>query len=210
MVPLSRPALFAAVLTTAWLPGVSSAVAQTQQDWTLCLTGDLRTPDIPIDGCTAVIQSGRQVLQNLARAYNNRGVAYRVKGKYAEALNDFNEAIRLVPDYGTAFNNRGVAYRNIGDLDRAVADYDQAIRLKPDYVAAFYNRGLALTDKHQYERAIADFTTVLKTDPHNPIALYRRGTAYLSTGNVAAGNADLAEARTIKPDIAEDIARSGP
>jgi tetratricopeptide (TPR) repeat protein len=174
------------------------------------LTGDLRTPDIPIDGCTAVIQSGRQVLRNLARAYNNRGVAYRVKGKYAEALNDFNEAIRLVPDYGTAFNNRGVAYRNIGDLDRAVADYDQAIRLKPDYVAAFYNRGLALADKHQYERAIADFTTVLKTDPHNPIALYRRSTAYLSTGNVAAGNADLAEARTIKPDIAEDIARSGP
>jgi tetratricopeptide (TPR) repeat protein len=144
------------------------------------LTGDLRTPDVPINGCTAVIQTGRQVLQNLATAYNNRGVAYRVTGKY------------------------------MGDLDRAVADYDQAIRLKPGYLAAFYNRGLALADKHQYEKAIADFTTVLRTDPRNPTILYRRGTAYLSKGDAEAGNADLAEASSIKPDIAEDIAHAGP
>jgi tetratricopeptide (TPR) repeat protein len=121
--------------------------AQTPQDWALCLGKDVSTPDLPIEGCTAIIKTGREVLRRLASAYNNRGVAYRVKANYAEAIDDFNEAIRLVPDFANAFNNRGVAYRNMSDLDRAVVDYDQAIRIKPDYIAAYYNRGLALADK---------------------------------------------------------------
>jgi tetratricopeptide (TPR) repeat protein len=185
-------------------------LAQTTQDWTNCLTEDLSTPDLPIEGCTAVIKTGEQVLGRLAAAYNNRGVAYRVKANYAQAIDDFNEAIRLVPNNASAFNNRGVAYRNMGDLDRAVADYDQAILIKPDYVAAFYNRGLALADKKEYAKAISDFTAVLRVDPKNPTVLYRRGTTYLNSGNIEAGNADLAEAKAIKPDIAEDIRREGP
>ena len=184
--------------------------AQTPQDWALCIGQDVSTPDLPIEGCTAIIMTGRQVLRRLASAYNNRGVAYRVKANYGEAIDDFNEAIRLVPDFANAFNNRGVAYRNMGDLDRAVADYDQAIRIEPDYIAAFYNRGLALADKREYRRAISDFTAVLRVDPKNPTVLYRRGTAYLNSGDIEAGNADLAEAKAIKPDIAEDISRGGP
>jgi tetratricopeptide (TPR) repeat protein len=185
-------------------------LAQTTQDWTNCLAGDLSTPDLPIEGCTAVIKTGDQLLRTLAAAYNNRGVAYRVKAKYAQAIDDFNEAIRLAPNYANAFNNRGVAYRNMSDLDRAVADYDQAILLKPDYVAAFYNRGLALADKKEYAKAISDFTAVLRVDPKNPAVLYRRGETYLNSGDIEAGNADLVEAKAIKPDIAEDDHWGGP
>ena len=184
--------------------------AQTTQDWTNCLASDLSTPDLPIEGCTAVIKTGEQVLRRLASAYNNRGVAFRIKANYVQAIDDFNEAIRLVPNYANAFNNRGVAFRNMGELDRALADYDQAIRIKSDYVAAFYNRGLALADKKEYGKAISDFTEVLRIDPKNPTVLYRRGVVFLNSGAVDAGNADLAEAKAIKPDIAEDIRRGGP
>jgi tetratricopeptide (TPR) repeat protein len=189
---------------------VGPSLAQTQEDWVHCLAGNLKTPDLPIEGCTAIIKTGRQVLDRLATAYNNRGVAYRLKANYGQAIDDFNEALRLEPDYASAFNNRGVAYRNMGDLDRAVADYDQAIRLRPDYVAAFYNRGLALADKREYGKAISDFTIVLQVDPKNPMVLYRRGTAYLNNGDIEVGNADLAEAKAIKPDITEDVDRGGP
>ena len=198
-----------ALVVASFVQG-TPALAQTPQDWANCLAGDLNTPELPIEGCSAVIRTGEQVLRRLAAAYNNRGVAYRLKANYAQAIGDFNEAIRLEPKNANAFNNRGVAYRNMGDLDRAVADYDQAILLKPDYVAAFYNRGLALTDKKEYPKAISDFTAVLRVDPKNPTVLYRRGTTYLNSGNIEAGNVDLAEAKAIKPDIAEDIRRGGP
>jgi tetratricopeptide (TPR) repeat protein len=183
-----------------------SALAQTPQDWALCQ--DLSSPELPIRGCTAVIHSGRQLLDRLGTAYNNRGVAYRLKGEYDKSIGDFNEAVRLRPNFANAFNNRGVAYRNKGDLDHALADYHQAINLKPDYLAAFYNRGLVLVDKSEYARAIDDFNIVLQIDPQNPLVLFRRGQAFLKKGEVEAGNADIAAAQAIKPDIAEAIVRS--
>jgi tetratricopeptide (TPR) repeat protein len=205
-----RPNLFlATALAVASCIQSAPTFAQTPQDWANCLAGDLSTPDLPIEGCTAVIKTGEQVLRRLAAAYNNRGVAYRLKANYAQAIDDFNETIRLEPKNANAFNNRGVAYRNMGDLDRAVADYDQAILIRPDYFAAFYNRGLALADNQEYAKAISDFTTVLRVDPRNPVVLYRRGETLLKGGDIDAGNADLAAAKAIKPDIEEDIRRGG-
>jgi tetratricopeptide (TPR) repeat protein len=194
------PALAGAALILA-MP----AFAQTQQEWALCQ--DLRSPELPIEGCTAVIEAGRQVLDRLAAAYNNRGVAYRLKAEYDKAIDDFNQAVRLRPNYPNAFNNRGVAYRNKGDLGHALADYDQAIRLKPDYLAAFYNRGLAFLEKGEYARAIDDFTALLEVDHRNPLVLFRRGQALAKNGNVEAANVDFETARTIKPDIADAVER---
>jgi tetratricopeptide (TPR) repeat protein len=193
-------------LTVVGCLHATSALAQTQQDWALCQ--DLRSPDLPIRGCTAVIQAGRQLLDRLGAAYNNRGVAYRLKGEYDKSIEDFNEAVKLRPDFANAFNNRGVAYRNKGDLDHALADYGQAISLKPDYLAAFYNRGLVFVEKGEYTRAIDDFNIVLRVDPQNPLVLFRRGQALLKKGDIEAANADFAAARAIKPDIAEAIGRA--
>jgi tetratricopeptide (TPR) repeat protein len=103
-----------------------SAFAQTRQEWLLCLGQDFSSPDLPIKGCTAIIQTGRQVIDRLATAYNNRGVAYRLKAEYDKAIEDFNEAIRLRPNSPTTFNNRAVAYRN-KVIWRHHADYHEAI-----------------------------------------------------------------------------------
>ena len=40
-----------------------------------------------------------------ARAYYNRGQAYRHRGDYGKALTDYGEAIRLKPDLMEAYNN---------------------------------------------------------------------------------------------------------
>ena len=45
------------------------------------------------------------------------------------ALQDYNEAIRLKPDYALAFYNRGIARRDKGDVEGALQDYNEAIRL---------------------------------------------------------------------------------
>jgi tetratricopeptide (TPR) repeat protein len=194
-------------LTVGGYLQAASALAQTPQEWLLCLSQDFSSPDLPIKGCTAIIQTGQQVIGRLATAYNNRGVAYRLKAEYDKAIDDFNEAIRLRPNSPITFNNRAVSYRNKGDFDHALADYDEAIRLNPNYIAAFYNRGLLFDEKKEYERAIDDFNVALKIDPQNPIVLFRRGEAFLKEGSAGAGNADIAAAKAINPDIAEAIAR---
>ncbi len=48
------------------------------------------------------------------------------------AIEDFDEAIRLDPQYALAYFNRGLAYNAIGDVARANADFDRAADLGAD------------------------------------------------------------------------------
>src|SRR6266480_2481731 len=137
------------------------------------------TPDLRISGCTTLIQSGRETQSILAVAFCNRGNAYQdYKGDYDRAIQDYDQAIRLKPDYFQAFNSRGVAYREKGDYDRAIQDYDQVIRLKPDHFRAFNNRGNAYEHKADYDRAIQDYDQAIRLKPDYATAFYNRGYAY--------------------------------
>jgi tetratricopeptide (TPR) repeat protein len=64
------------------------------------------------------------------------GEAHGGAGEAKHALDDFNEAIELRPDYAMAYYLRGKFHQQSGAVDRAMADYDRAIALQPDYVEA--------------------------------------------------------------------------
>ena len=80
---------------------------------------------------------------DLAKAYNNRGVAKDKLGRHEAAIADHNQAIRLKPDFAEAYSNRGNVNGNLGRYEAAIADHNQAIRLKPDLAKAYNNRGVA-------------------------------------------------------------------
>ena len=42
---------------------------------------------------------------------------------------DYDQAIKLNPDYAIAFRNRGIAKQKKGDNDEAIADFNRAIKL---------------------------------------------------------------------------------
>ena len=77
------------------------------------------------------------------KAYINRGVAYRILGQYERAIQDYDEAIGVDPQYEAAYNNRGMAYWRLGQHERAIQDYDEAIRLNPQDADAYAGRGIA-------------------------------------------------------------------
>ncbi len=51
------------------------------------------------------------------------------RGDSEEALKDFDEAIRLKPDYAIAFYYRGQTRQNTGDIEGARQDSNDAVRL---------------------------------------------------------------------------------
>ena len=119
------------------------------------------------------------------------------------AIDAYDRAIRLKPDYAEAYSNRGVAKSDLGRHDEAIADYDEAIRLKPDYAEVYSNLGDAKNDLGWYEDAIADCDKAIRLKPDLAEAYSNRGVAKRSLGRYEAAIADCDEAIRLKPDLVE-------
>lgn len=100
--------------------------------------------------------------ESRAASLNNRANDLYDAGKYAEAVAEYNEAIRLDPDTALYYDNRGLAYYYLEEWDLAINDYTQAIDLNPGNAATYYRRGAAYERKQQYLQAINDYETVIR------------------------------------------------
>jgi tetratricopeptide (TPR) repeat protein len=140
------------------------------------------SPDLRIHGCTAIIQSGQESPLSLAVAFVNRGHAYRMKGEHGRAIQDFDQALRLVPNYAAARNGRGIAWHVARNFDRAIADFSEAIKISPTFVVAYVNRGNVYRDTGAAELAMRDFNQAIELDPNHAFAYLSRGRALRAVG----------------------------
>lgn len=197
-------ALAGAVWVMAVLLTASPAQAQSQ-NLLWCSGKDNASADQQISGCTALLQAGGYTREEQAAQLLNRGLAHGRKGQSDRAIEDFTQAIRLRPAYASAFTSRGRQYVLKGQDDRAIQDFSQAIKFEPNPSDnfAFYNRAGAYHRKGQIDRAIPDYDRAILIDPNDASALYYRGNAKLGKGDSTGGNADLAKAKAIQPNIGQ-------
>jgi tetratricopeptide (TPR) repeat protein len=164
---------FAVTLIAAGMLQASTATAQSYDQLKKWCYGDA-TEDQTIQGCNAVVKAGKETEAGIADAIGNRGLAYKNKGEYERAIQDYNEAIRRNPSNANNYNLRGSAYDEIKQHDRAIEDYNMALKLRPKFASAFNNRGVAYRNKGQFARAIQDYDEALKIDPNYKIAIDNR------------------------------------
>ncbi|MBV9732340.1 MAG: tetratricopeptide repeat protein [Verrucomicrobia bacterium] len=142
--------------------------------------------------------------------------------EYQAAIGDYNEAIRLEPDYQEAYANRGDAYESLAarssDLrqrlrqyGKAISDHLEAIRLMYNRTVQhehpaedltlsriYYERGMTYFELKQYDQAVSDYSHAIRLDsnPVTAIRLYQtRGNAYQAMGNANAAGADFDTAK---------------
>jgi tetratricopeptide (TPR) repeat protein len=146
---------------------------------------------------------------NKARVNNNFGLVLFAEGKIKEAIDYYNKAISITPDYIYFYNNRGAAYAKLGQYQRAIEDYNQAIRLKPDHPGAYYNRGLAYADLGQYQLAIENFNSSIRLKLDNADAYNNLGTTYLKCGQYQQAIENCNQAIRLKPNDANGYYNRG-
>src|SRR5262245_24667706 len=147
-------------------------------------------------------------LKPSAETYFNRGNAHLGKDHYDHAIDDYNQAIKLKPDFAAAFDNRCWARAVVGILKPALADCNEALRLMPSNPATLDSRAFIFLQMTQFDAAVSDYDAAWRLEPKLPFALYGRGLARIRNED-AAGDDDIAAAKAIQADIAEEYARYG-
>jgi Tfp pilus assembly protein PilF len=71
-----------------------------------------------------------------AALLNDRAVAYGRLGQPRLAIDDFNKAAQLFPEYAALYNNRGNTLLALGQPREAIKDFDRAILLTPGSAAS--------------------------------------------------------------------------
>ncbi len=113
------------------------------------------------------------------------------KGKLAEALRLYEEAIRIEPQFAEAEYQRGIAQLSLGKSLDAERSFRRAVELRPAWTLAMASLGSLLVQQNKVEEAEQILVRVLSSDSLNPPALTALADLYLKTGAPAKSLQDL-------------------
>ena len=148
-------------------------------------------------------QTPKKTNINAAIVHYNKGISLSAKGDLKGAIESYQQAINLNPDFAGAYYNIGNAFYSIDDLDAAIENYKQMIKLMPDYASAYYNMGIALYDKGNFAGAILSYGEALKLKPNFAGALYNIGKAQQDKGELDAAIVSYKKAIHIEPNYVD-------
>lgn len=94
----------------------------------------------------------------------SKGGILRTSGRYAEAIDVFDQAIDVDPSYAFAYYAKGWCYELSGDDDKAMECYDLGIDLDKNYAYIYLMRGQIYLKRGDKVKADEDFNAVLQLD----------------------------------------------
>jgi len=103
--------------------------------------------------------------EETAEFYYNRGRENYENYAYHLAMEDYNHALLIKPDYAEAFNGRGEIYMNISEYADAEREFSAAITVNPEYEKAYINRGRLYKKAGRYDAAVADLIRAMEINP---------------------------------------------
>jgi tetratricopeptide (TPR) repeat protein len=150
---------------------------------------------------TEAIDTGNLSDANRAVVLASRGVAYDMIGETDRAIDDFDTAIRLYPDYGKTYIDRGLAWAKKRDFNRAIVDFTEAIRRDPsDAFLALSNLGNVDEEIGEHDRAIENYGRAIELNPGYFPTYYGRAAAYYAKGDYDQAIEDYGRAIGLKPN----------
>lgn len=159
------------------------------------------------DSSASLLDAAIRDNPNMPFAYAERGFDRLEKGLFREALEDYDQAIRLDPHEEEYFLNRGLIRERLKDREGAYKDYTQAIVLKNDFDKAWLNRGNLLAKSGNLTDAIEDYTVAITYNPSYAPAYYNRAIAWGRLRRDTEACTDLQMAERLGHEIAPKVKR---
>jgi len=188
---LTALAAVSLVLAAGW-PSDAAARSSLRSEDKEC--ADTANAEAAIAACTRLSENRGLGRNNRAIALGNRGAAYKVLGRYDEAITDFTQAIELDPGNSQYYCQRGDARLRTNANSEAIDDYTVAIRQSPRLLWGYHGRGQAYLATGNGEAALADLNQAVRLKPEAFSLRVLRGRANNLVKNYEAAIADLNDA----------------
>jgi tetratricopeptide (TPR) repeat protein len=111
----------------------------------------------------------------LSAVYQQRAYASAKDQKYGDAINDYEEALKLTPQQAARIREQRAAVEmKIQDYDKALADSSELIKEKPTEIKYLNYRAYIYELKNDLQNSMADNEKILKAEPNNQDAKTRK------------------------------------
>jgi tetratricopeptide (TPR) repeat protein len=97
-----------------------------------------------------------------ARAYHLRGLAYEKSGDNAKALDDFNKALELNPEYGAVYYSRANLHNKMGQTELAIDDIQMVTHFSEVNIESFANENNVWRSQHLRLESMYDDDPVME------------------------------------------------
>ncbi len=124
------------------------------------------------------------------------------RGAVAEALAEYEAALRARPDDPAAHSALGALRLNRGDADAAAAEYETALRLGPDEYPTLVDAATAFNVAGRNDRAVACLKRAADLEPQASAAHFNLGLLLAEAGRPEEAEASLRSALKVDPDLA--------
>jgi tetratricopeptide (TPR) repeat protein len=133
-------------------------------------------------------------------AENNLGNFLAQQGNTGEAMNYYQRALEIKPDYAEAHYNLADAFARQNQPDFAIEHLEAAVRINPQYVKARNNLGVALLGAGRLDEAVSQFERVLELNPRSIATRVNLAVALNKQGRLDAAIASVQRAVALDPN----------
>ena len=166
------------------------------------------------DATISIRQLQHKVPREAQKEFEKGGRASS-KGNQSDALDHFQRAARLDPEFADALHGMGVTHAALGQLQQAADEFQRTIDLVPDHPRAAANLSIVLCKLDRYHEAAEVARRALKLNPSLSKIRYVLGVSIVSEGgdkaealdNLQRAAADIPEAHLLVAKILADTDR---
>ncbi len=132
--------------------------------------------------------------------WNNVGIGYLDELQYEDAINAFEQVVRLRPDYKDGYVNLGLTYIEWEKYSEARAPLEKALTMHPDDARALYYLALVERRQRHSEAEIGDLEKVVAQYPQSRDARRELGISFYQQDRAQDAMAQFKALQAIDPD----------
>lgn len=155
-----------------------------------------------ISDATLACQRALAIDSELVEGHRCLGEVLSSSGKYSEASQQFEMAIKKRPTDDQSVRGLGMAYEQLKEYQKAETTYQRAIELRPHYWAGYNWLGTLYFKRGQYEKALQAFDRVIAIAPDNYRGYNNAGGIHILRGEFGKALEEFARSVQIRPSFA--------